>query len=190
MKTLKKLMALTLAFVMMMALAIPMAGATATTQHEVTITTNGNCAHTYTAYQIFVGSLDASGEKLSNITWGSSVSSSGQASIISALKSDGTLKTKFPATDASGGAIPYTAASVAAIVSGFNADEIERFCDIVEPYLTNPVDSEVTSGGTAALNVTGDGYYLFKDTGTIANGDTSTKFIVRVVNDLEIRILV
>ena len=73
MKTIRKMMALALAMVMVLAMGITVF-ADETSQHTITITnTDQNVTHSYEAYQVFKGKLDAAQEKLSDVVWGDDV---------------------------------------------------------------------------------------------------------------------
>ena len=96
MKQFKKLSALLMALVLVVALAVPvMADETPTTTTPTTyeLTIHGEASgHTYEAYQIFSGTL--SGSTLSDVVWGEGVQSDQNAAILEALREDDTFITK------------------------------------------------------------------------------------------------
>ena len=137
MKRLKKILALALAMAMVLAMAIPALATTYGTQnqpHTITITNNGNGAHTYSAYQIFKGNLDADEDTLTDITWGSGVDGN---ALLAALKN--ASATDFPAELKSGDDSLFkdctTAADVAKILAtdAFKtAAKLDAFAKIAE----------------------------------------------------------
>ena len=183
MKHAKKFASLLLALVMVFALATT-AFAANTTAHTITIT-NKMSGHTYTAYQVFAGDIQAkpgttAGEKvLTNIVWGSGVD--GDA-VLTALKALG----NSPYTSC------ITAADVADVLVGFNdnSTELETFAKVVGKHLGTAAGTSTETNGetssTYTINVTGDGYYFVKDTGTIADNDAATKYILKVVENVSI----
>lgn len=100
MKTLKKLMALVIAMVMVMAVALPVF-ADESSQHTITITnTDQNVSHTYEGYQIFKGKLDAEQQILSDIVWGNGVDGN---ALLAALKSSNDASLKATASNVTAG---------------------------------------------------------------------------------------
>ena len=96
MKHLKKMMALALAMVMVLAMGITVFAAD--NQHTIKITnTDANGAHTYEGYQVFKGNLNAEEQLLSDITWGTGVDGAAiLADLITAnANNDSPLKGKF-----------------------------------------------------------------------------------------------
>ena len=72
MKKFKKMMALALAMVMVLAMGVT--AFAVENDHTITITnTDQNVAHTYEAYKVFSGNLDAAEEKLADIAWANGV---------------------------------------------------------------------------------------------------------------------
>jgi len=178
--------------------------ADSSTVHTITITnTDPAKQHTYEAYQVFAGNLDATEQTLSDITWGAGVNSS---TILGALQSSTDAALKAVAGDITEGKDvlgknlsvdenvfknALTAADVAKIVSGFgnNSARLSAFAAIVAGNLSNNVAG--TSTATASpysISVTGDGYYFVKDKdGTVTvDGETYTKYILNVVRDVSI----
>ena len=195
MKRLKKILALALAMAMVLAMAIPALATTYGTQnqpHTITITNNGNGAHTYSAYQIFKGNLDADEDTLTDITWGSGVDGN---ALLAALKN--ASATDFPAELKSGDDSLFkdctTAADVAKILAtdAFKtAAKLDAFAKIAEANKATASAADVSAaakGGKAVLNVTGDGYYMVLDTTTnVPEGDTKSKIMLNVVQNVEI----
>ena len=181
MKKLKMVMALVLAMVMAVAMGLPVFAASygATNEHTITIKTNGNGTHDYTAYQVFSGNLNASEGILSDIDWGNGVN---KTAILDALKADTTIGTSFGSAT--------TAKDVAKVLEANKntAAFVEAFADVVSKNLGTAAGSGTTDDNkVATIDVTGDGYYFIKDTtATLVDGDTATKFILEVVKDVQI----
>ncbi|MDY4508541.1 MAG: SpaH/EbpB family LPXTG-anchored major pilin [Candidatus Faecousia sp.] len=180
MKHAKKLASLLLALVMVFALATTAFAANTTAQHTITIT-NKMSGHTYTAYQVFAGDIQAkpgtttAEEVLTNIVWGSGVD--GDA-VLTALKK----------LESSPYASCTTAADVADVLVGFQNDstELEGFAKVVGAHLKTAAGASTVTQSPYTISVTGDGYYFVKDTGTLAGNDAATKYILRVVKDITI----
>ena len=171
MKHTKKLVSLLLALIMVFALSIS-AFAANTNKHTITIT-NEKSGHTYTAYQVFSG--DITGGKLTNIAWGSGVN--GDA-VLAALK----------ALDNSPYADCKDAMDVAGVLAGFKNDseQLDAFAKVVSKYLGTEAGHSSENASPYTINVTGDGYYFVKDTGTLGSDDAATKYILRVVEDVTV----
>jgi len=153
--------------------------------HTVTVTTNGNGTHEYSAFQIFKGTLDAEGKKLSNIQWGDDMTADRQAALVTAIKADSTLYTAvFAEADLA------SAAKIAEKLSGKedNGAVAKAFADAVNTALGNATTDAkaTTTNKVAAIDVEGDGYYFIKDTGTIAEKDTATRFMLQVLRDISV----
>lgn len=176
MKKLKKMASLLLAMIMVLAMSVTTFAAN-TNAHTITIT-NEKSGHTYTAYQVFAG--DISDGKLTNIEWGSGVDGT---AVLTALK--GLDKSPYAACT--------TAEDVADVLAGFSDDseQLDAFAKIVGNHLNTAAGTSTETKGdtssTYAINVTGDGYYLVKDTGTIGTDDAATKYILKVVGDVEVQ---
>lgn len=177
----KKILAMILAIVMMMALALP----TMAAEDTYTLTINSDVpGHTYEAYQIFSGTLtiDSNGrEVLSNIQWGSSITD-GDA-----------LLAEFNA------AYNQTAASAAVmaewIANNVTSDSqtIDAIATIFGKYLDTVTGSDDYADSKYEITGLPAGYYLVKDKdGSLVdeNGnpvyDAYTKFILRVLRDQEV----
>ena len=180
MKHARKLASLLLALVMVFALATT-AFAANSNAHTITIT-NEKSGHTYTAYQVFAGDIqELNGNKvLTNIDWGTGV--------------DGTaVLTTLKALDSSPYAACNTAEDVADVLTGFGDDsaQLDAFAKVVGAHLSTAAGTSTeTKGATSStytINVTGDGYYFVKDTGTIAENDAATKYILKVVENVTVK---
>jgi fimbrial isopeptide formation D2 family protein/LPXTG-motif cell wall-anchored protein len=124
--------------------------------------------HTYGAFQIFKGDLSGSGSNitLSNIVWGDSISDEAKAALLQ--------KVGLPTSG--------TAADLADKLSDANieemAAEIAKYLDITDPYAT----------GTGSISGLPAGYYLIQDIEEPSGTPSAkTKFIVQVLNDVEIK---
>ena len=169
MKHARKLASLLLALVMVFALATT-AFAANSTAHTITVT-GGKPGHTYSAYQVFKG--DISDGKLTNIEWGDSVDGT---AILAALKTG----------EGSAYAGCASAEAVAAVLEGFRDDsaEIDAFAKVVGAHLkTAAAGTSTATQSSYTISVTGDGYYLVKDTGTIGTDDAATKYLLKVIKD-------
>ena len=167
--------------VLALALTLTLVGAAladTTTSHTITVTTNGDGTHTYGAFQIFVGNLDATGTKLSNVAWGSAMTDDKVTTLKTALASDSTFGTCVTAQD------------FADKLNGVadNAAVARTFADAVNTALGNATTTTTgtTSNKVANISVIGDGYYFIKDTGNIANTDTATRFMLQVVGNIRV----
>lgn len=179
MRHLRKLASLMLALVMVLCCALPVFAVNTeltpnNNPHTITIT-NAQESHTYEAYQVFRG--DISDGKLTNITWGTGVNG---AALLAALKTDSVIGGDFAACE--------SAEDVAKVVAGYsdNSDKLDAFAEVVGKHLS---DTKFTNTTTySKIEVTGDGYYLLKDKdGSVtAGGDAYTKYILKVVADVEV----
>lgn len=191
MKNMKKILALVLAVMMLLCSVAVLAegdsGKYPNIEHDHTITinnTHATQAHTYTAYQVFKGNLDADEDTLSDIAWGAGVN--GDA-LLAALKNDAFANhADFAAcTDAK---------DVAKVLENYknNSLKLDAFARVVKDNLSE------TKAGTGALDLTthkaaitvrGDGYYYIEDS-FVATGnedhDTASKYILNVVRNVEI----
>ena len=157
--------------------------------HTITVTSNGTGVHKYEAYQVFYGNLNAEEGVLSDIKWGSGVNG---PALLNALSYD--EKDMFQEGDWNTSI--KTAADVARVLAANknNASFLEAFADYVSENLTETkAGFGSTPGGETDnyvdITVYGDGYYFVKDTtklDDLANGDTSSKFILQVVKDIDI----
>lgn len=137
MKKMKKVMALLLSLVMVLAMSVvafatePGSPATSGT-YTITIN-NSKTGHTYEAYQIFTGTL--SEDTLSDIQWGDGVSDAGQTELKAASDKAATLTTEAQAA---------------------------AFAKAVAPYLQNAHESNYAND-VYTISGLQAGYYLVKD---------------------------
>ena len=165
MKTFKRFSAILLAVLLMVAMmAVPASATETLTPHTIYIA-NEETGHIYEVYQLFKGTLNASGI-MTGITWGSGVSTEGQATLGSTDSIVSSLKTVADA---------------------------ENFGRQVGPYLENPIAtiSQVTENdGKKGYWVGGldDGYYLIKDKDDSLNNTEHayTQYIIQVVDNVEV----
>lgn len=192
MRKIKKLTALMLAIVMVLAMSITAFASEVTEDGEqtpdsgsqgYTITLNGkNEGHTYGAYQVFKGTLfvNEKGEKvLSDIEWGSGVANT--EGLIEELR-------KIPAF----GRIPTpaTAKDVADVLNdkGNDSEFAQNFADLVGKYTTSVTKtSQPSENDPKVYKITGleAGYYLIKDENEAANDDAWTRYMMQVVGDVD-----
>lgn len=152
MKLFKKFASFVLAFAMVMAIAMPSV-VKAAGNGSITIT-KAKAGHTFEAYQIFAG--DVSGSTLSNLKWGSGVTSDGQIAL-------GDAKAKANSLN--------------------NSSDAKDFAYEVSKYLATAAKAtNVFTNGNYVIDGLAPGYYLVKDKdGTVPQEQTYTKFILEVV---------
>ena len=166
MKKFKKLASMMLALVMALTMTLSLVSADGT----YTITINNEVTgHTYEAYQIFTG--DLSNGVLSNIVWGSGITSEGQTA----------LQNKYDAADTK---------SAAGVAEALTNDNAVQFAKDAAGYLTttkavstySKADKKYTIDGLAA------GYYLVKDQNDLLAGtdDAYTSYILKVVGNTNV----
>lgn len=134
--------------------------------------TNSQAGHTYEAYQIFKG--DLSGDKLSNIQWGSNVDTTGD------------LMTQIKALN--GFSSCSTAADVADALSNSNDSDIaKQFAIIIGSHLTGSAAGTSTATSSPYnISVADNGYYLIKDKDDTLNNQEDksyTEYVVQVLGD-------
>ena len=125
--------------------------------------TNPAEGHTYTAYQVFSGSI--SGTNIGNAAWGSDVN--GDA-LLAALK--GSTLTQFEDVT--------TVQDVVTVLcsSGFDASELDIFAGIVQENLKTGVTGTTASGNV--ISNAADGYYLIVDSGK--SGEPTARYMLEV----------
>ena len=134
MKTMKKVLAVLVSMVMVLAFCVTGVAA------NVELT-----QHTFAAYQIFKGDL-TEGNKLSNVTWGDGVRGE---ELLAELNTQAAFATCASAAD------------VAKVLETYNtkSTEANAFAKTVAAYVT-----ETKTEGTGTVNLTAAGYYLIVDT--------------------------
>ena len=182
MKKARKLTAVLLSLVMLLALVIP---ASAAENYSITIH-NDKTGHTYEAYQIFAGTVSSDeatagnveGPMLGDITWGSGVDG-------------GALLTALQAANAGKYGTCTTAANVAEALGTKNATAADAaaFADIAAQHLTATVAGTATApndDGNYIIQGLPAGYYLVKDQDGSLEGDadTATDYIVQVLGNV------
>lgn len=183
MKKARKLTAVLLSLVMLLALVVP---ASAAENYSITIQ-NNKTGHTYEAYQIFAGTVsndaatdgEAEGPMLGDITWGSGVDG---AALLAALK----------AADEEKYGACTTAADVAKALGTENATAADAaaFADIAAEHLTATVAGTATApndGGNYIIEGLPAGYYLVKDSlqeDDNQTGQVLSDYIVQVLGNV------
>lgn len=161
MKKMKKVMALLLSLVMVLAMSIATFATETTSGFTITAPDNG---HTYEVYQIFKGTLElVNGQNiLKNLKWGKN-----GKNVTEDSKVDSKILAELEA------------------VTGDDTAKLEVITKYVDLTATNKF-GEVTSA--ASLTNVPAGYYLIKDVdGVFANAnDSYTKYIVEVVDNVAI----
>ena len=134
MKTMKKVLAMLVSMVMVLAFCVTGVAA------NVELT-----QHTFAAYQIFKGDL-TEGNKLSNVTWGDGVQGE---KLLTELKKQAAFATCASAAD------------VAKVLETYNTDNTKAnaFAKTVAAHVT-----EKKTEGTGKVNLSAAGYYLIVDT--------------------------
>lgn len=182
MKKARKLTAVLLSLVMLLALVVP---ASAAENYSITIQ-NDKTGHTYEAYQIFAGTVSSDeatagnveGPMLGDIIWGSGVDG-------------GALLTALQAENAGKYGTCTTAADVAKALGTENATAADAaaFADIAAQHLTATVAGTATApndDGNYVIEGLPAGYYLVKDKDDTLDGtaDTATDYIVQVLGNV------
>lgn len=182
MKKARKLTAVLLSLVMLLALVVP---ASAAENYSITIH-NDKTGHTYEAYQIFAGTVSSDeatagnveGPMLGDIIWGSGVNGE---TLLAALK----------VANAGKYGTCTTAADVAKALGaeGATAADAAAFADIAAQHLTETVAGTATApndDGNYIIQGLPAGYYLVKDQDGSLEGDadTATDYIVQVLGNV------
>ena len=182
MKKARKLTAVLLSLVMLLALVVP---ASAAENYSITIH-NDKTGHTYEAYQIFAGTVSDDetdgetdgGPMLGDITWGTGVN--GDA-LLEALK----------AADEEKYGACTTAADVAKALGTENATAADAaaFADIAAQHLTATVagTADAPEGGDYVIEGLPAGYYLVKDSlqeDDNQTGQVLSDYIVQVLGNV------
>lgn len=183
MKKARKLTAVLLSLVMLLALVVP---ASAAENYSITIH-NDKTGHTYEAYQIFAGTVSDDetdgdtdgGPMLGDITWGSGVDG-------------GALLTALQAANAGKYGTCTTAADVAEALGTENATAADAaaFADIAAQHLTATVAGTATApndDGNYIIQGLPAGYYLVKDSlqeDDNQTGQVLSDYIVQVLGNV------
>jgi len=179
-KTFKRLAAAVAALVMMS--TMPLVGIPCVVNAASSITINSDShggTHSYSAYQIFTGDLSTETDGnntvnvLSNIQWGSNVSSN---SLVSALvTANGTSGSPLNGKGFTAG---MTASQIAEIIKNFSDDSAEafEFARIVNDNVTGTPKS-LTIGTPENVD---DGYYLVVDSASGINDAAASARILQV----------
>ncbi len=176
----KKFLALLLAVMMLAAMVVGVSATETATPITITIT-NEAPDHVYEAYQVFAGSLSATGV-LSDVEWGSGVNGT---ALLAALKaSDLFLKdgvNQFAAcTDA---------AAVAKVLGSWSYNEapIKNFADVISQNLSTTCYTSADQADDAyVITVDKVGYYFIKDTAAVSGEDAMTDYLLQVVKTIEV----
>lgn len=173
MKTLKKLLGLVTAALMVLTLVLPASAADPT--YTLTIN-NTDPNHTYQVYQLFTGRVDEKSGKLvlSDIQWGNGLTNI--SAFLDELKADSTIGNLFTGKT--------EARDIAKVLEGFsdNSTQLKIFSGVARSHLTNPTN--VTYSGSYSTQVPG-GYYLIKDKDDSTGIDYFTGMILKVVGNAE-----
>lgn len=183
MKKARKLTAVLLSLVMLLALVVP---ASAAENYSITIH-NDKTGHIYEAYQIFAGTVSDDetdgetdgGPMLGDIIWGSGVDG-------------GALLTALQAANAGKYGTCTTAANVAEALGaeGATAADAAAFADIAAEHLTATVEGTATApndDGNYIIEGLDAGYYLVKDSlqaGDNQTGQVLSDYIVQVLGNV------
>ena len=185
MKKARKLTAVLLSLVMLLALVVP---ASAAENYSITIH-NDKTGHTYEAYQIFAGTVSSDeatagnveGPMLGDIIWGSGVN--GDA-LLEALKEANAQKYNDCTT----------AADVAEALGTENATAADAaaFADIAAKHLTATVagTADAPEGGNYVIEGLPAGYYLVKDSlqeDDNQTGQVLSDYIVQVLGNVTMK---
>ena len=171
MKTIRKVLSLSMALLLMVMLSLP---ALAAGNYTITID-NSTAGFTYAAYQVFAGDLteDAGKTVLSNITWGDGVNGT---TLLAALQGDDNF------------ADCTTAADVAEALADFGDDStsLDAFAEIVASNLGGTVAGTSTFAESHyTISNLDAGYYFVKSTAVPATA-THTKYILKVTDNVTI----
>lgn len=178
----KKIFSILLIAVMVLSSFATVFAAVDETPHEIVVSDSQKGTHTYDAYKIFKGKLNADGV-LEEIDWAEGAAST----LPAALKADATLGNLFKdCTDA-----PSFAKVIGELAN--DATKVEHLADVISDNLG---DSAGTTDKDGKVTVTGDGWYFIKDVtvmkdqngNTLAGfeGDALSDYMLQVVGDTAI----
>lgn len=192
MKTAKRFLtaALAVLFTLMCALPALAEDASAATQTYTLTITNPAAGHIYEVYQIFAGhhTQDDYKEYLSDIDWGSGVTSDGtsQQEMINKLKADGLYDQN---TTYVAGVNDATKVAMALSKLNDKAEEVDKFNEIVGAYLGTAADTQKAGSTQIQFTNLSAGYYLVKDkNGSVGENESYTKYLVKLVADANMNI--
>ncbi len=186
MKHVKKMMALLLCLVMILAL-----GMTAKADDTFSITinpaANDTGTHTYDAYQIFTGTLSTDGNKtLSNIVWGANVDKDNATKMATLAGEINALRVStapgYVALTATSSASDF-ADAIAELNASHDSEAAQAIAEAFSKVLTG---SPVGSGATTITGLQ-PGYYFVKDRDNSLAGQEGaayTRYILQVVGDV------
>lgn len=215
MKKTRRFAAMVAAMALAATMAVPFSmTASAADDASITITANGNVdasKHTFSAYQIFTGTPNGSGDptgftgNASSVAWGTAITDGGTA-LITALQTEaaktGTklsadaktaINALHPADDTSDPATysKSTAYEVSQALSALTtADDKTTLADVIASLnLTVTAGTTGTSGTSYTITGLANGYYFVKDTtSTLGNNDAYSKYILEVVGTASLNI--
>ena len=168
----KKIVSLLLAMMMVFAMsATAFAADGDEPPYSITIN-NDKDGHIYEAYQIFTGDLSEKEnvKVLSNIVWGTGISTEGQSKL---LKFGKTGEDVF--------------ANAAKLAASLNDDNAVDFANEAAKYLATVAGTSIQSGETYVISGLTAGYYLVKDKNNSLDNanDSYTNYIIKVVGNAE-----
>ena len=168
----KKIVSLLLAMMMVFAMsATAFAADGDEPPYSITIN-NDKDGHIYEAYQIFTGDLSEKEnvKVLSNIVWGTGISTEGQSKL---LKFGKTGEDVF--------------ANAAKLAASLNDDNAVDFANEAAKYLATVAGTSTQSGETYVISGLTAGYYLVKDKNNSLDNanDSYTNYIIKVVGNAE-----
>lgn len=174
MKTMKKLLSSLLAVMLMSAMLVVPASAAGT----YSITINGAAGHSFTAYQIFSGTL--SGNVLSDIQWGDGVN--GTTLLADLQDGDKTaLAPLFTGCDSA-----EKVAEVLEATSWVEANTIE-FAKVVANHIATGT-SATAIGDQCTISNLAAGYYFVKDTSDGMENDAYSRYMIQLTSNTAVTI--
>ena len=192
MKTAKRFLTAALAVLFTLICALPvLADETPAAPQTYTLAiTNPAAGHTYEVYQIFEGynTQENGKEYLSDIDWGSGVTSDGtsQQEMINKLKADGLYDQN---TTYVAGVNDATKVAMALSKLKDKAEEVDKFNEIVGAYLGTAADTQKAGSTQIQFTNLSAGYYLVKDKNdSVGENESYTKYLVKLVADATMNI--
>ena len=195
MKTAKRFLTAALAVLFTLMCALPaLADETPAAPQKYTLTiTNPAAGHTYEVYQIFAGynTQENGKEYLSDIDWGSGITSddTSRQEMINKLKDADPADLYDKHTAYVDGVNDATKVAMALSKLANEAEEVDKFNEIVGAYLGTAIDTK-QANGTAPIQFTlPAGYYLVKDkNGSVGKNESYTKYLVKLVANANMNI--